>query len=412
MFVLSAIYTVWHMAIAPLNASGPYKMYFDKDIAKTFLAYGAIALGPHRLDVFGIHHNRTALAIPIILGLGVFLVAKLLKREWIVLLFPAWYLAVLTPLLPLRDHITDYYLTIPIIGLCMWGGWAVVDGWKAGVAGKVLAVVAAGVYIGVAIPVSIETVNWYHDVSMRLKTEILGLANLHRPQADKAIIVKNADPELFRAGLYNRPLRLFGFGQMYLVPEDEARLRDAQFFDDEHVFYITPQKARSLLAKNEAAVYEYSGEHVADITADYKSHMDEYWQQAKVYSNKIEVGDDSSADRLGPEWYRSEGTYRWSPKRATLRMDGPRNAGEKLYVHGFLPADALKAGPVTFQLSVDGIALAPKKVSDSDFYFTCDLPAELVGKPEVKVEIAVDRAYHPPHEGRELGAVFGTFEIH
>ena len=39
--------------------------------------------------------------------------------------------------------------------------------------------------------------------------------------------VKNADPELFRAGLYNRPLRLFGFGEMYLVPEDEVRLREA-----------------------------------------------------------------------------------------------------------------------------------------------------------------------------------------
>src|SRR5215831_7870323 len=32
MFALSAVYTVWHMAIAPMATGGPYKMYFDKDI--------------------------------------------------------------------------------------------------------------------------------------------------------------------------------------------------------------------------------------------------------------------------------------------------------------------------------------------------------------------------------------------
>jgi hypothetical protein len=414
MFALSAVYTVWHMAIAPMATGGPYKMYFDKDILKTFLAYGAMALGPHRLEVFDIHHGRTALTIPIILGLGVFLAVKLWKREWIVLLFPAWYLAVLSPLLPLRDHISDYYLTIPIIGLCMWGGWAVVDGWKAGIAGKALAVIAAGIYLGVSIPVANNSVKWFHDVSMRLKAEILGIAELHRPQASKTILIKNADPELFRAGLYHKPLRLFGFGPMFLVPEDEARLNDAQYFDDEHGFYIDLPKARMLLARNEAAVYEYSGERVRDITAEYKNSAENYWQKANVYSNKIDVGDDASADRLGPEWYRKEGNYRWSPKRASLRLNGPRNAGEKLTVNGYLPPDALKDGPVTFQIKVDGLELARQKVDKStpQFSFACDLPAALVGRPEVTIEIAVDRAYHPPHEARELGAVFGTFEIH
>jgi len=49
--------------------------------------------------------------------------------------------------------------------------------------------------------------------------------------------------------------------------------------------------------------------------------------------------------------------------------------------------------------------------ADDLFQFDFELPAELVGKPAIQVTLTVDRVFVPAGEQRELGAVFGTFEI-
>ena len=56
------------------------------------------------------------------------------------LLLPAWFLIALAPLLPLRDHMTDEYLTAPTLGLAIWAGWAMVSGWRANQLARVAAV--------------------------------------------------------------------------------------------------------------------------------------------------------------------------------------------------------------------------------------------------------------------------------
>jgi hypothetical protein len=398
MFLVSAAYSVFHLAVSPLSVTGPYKMYWDFQVFNTLLVYAIHALGPSQLTQLGIQHGRTALALPLFFGLGTFFLWKLCRREWIVVLFPAWFVIVLSPLLPLRDHVTDYYLTIPLIGLSMLAGWALVSAWDSGAVGRMTACALAAIYFCVSIPVAWASVHSYHDVSMRIKTQVLGVVALHQAQPGKVILLKNVDPEMFSAGILHHPFRLFGFPEVYVLPENKL--------DDARDFTISTAAAGELLAANRAAVYDLAGPQVKEITADYR-------REAGALASKVDVGEDSSAGQLGPEWYPKEGGFRWMPKRATVQLMGPERAGEKLYVNGYLPPNALASGPVTMNINVDAQKLPAAKIDRSNprFQFVFDLPESVVGKPMVEVGIELDRTFRPPNDKRDLGAVFGSFEI-
>jgi hypothetical protein len=64
-------------------------------------------------------------------------------------------------------------------------------------------------------------------------------------------------------------------------------------------------------------------------------------------------------------------------------------------------------------VKVDGENLHMAKIDKShpQFQFVFDLPASLTGKPVVEVEIELDKTFRPPNDKRDLGAVFGSFEI-
>ena len=52
------------------------------------------------------------------------------------LFFLWWFVALIGPVLPLRDHLTEYYVMLPLIGVCWLAGQAVVAGWRSGAAGR------------------------------------------------------------------------------------------------------------------------------------------------------------------------------------------------------------------------------------------------------------------------------------
>ena len=396
MFLVSAAYSVLHLLVAPLSATGPYKMYWDLGVFNTLAVYVIHSLGPSQLTQIGIQHGRTALAVPLFLGLISFLLWKLYRREWIVVLFPAWFVIVLAPLTPLRDHITDYYLTIPLIGISMWAGWALTSAWNSGMAGRIVASVLLAIYVCVSIPVARASVRSYHDVSLRIKTKVLGVAALAQP--DKAILLKGVDAEIFSAAIVHHAFRPFGFERTYLLTEDGLPGDD---FSGAREFGIDPAEAHTLLAANQAAAYDLSGPQVRDITVD-------YGKQAGELSKKVDVGDDASADQLGPTWYPKEGAFRWMPKQATVRLRGPRTSAEKLYVTGYLPANAVAS---MMTIRVDGASLPAARIGKSQFQLVFNLPASLTGKPVVEIEIELDKTFRPPGDKRDLGVVFGSFEI-
>src|SRR5258708_5044359 len=136
LFAISAGYTLLHIITAPLPAGGPYQLHWDSSIISTLGTYWQWALGPNVNQLQpSLFQDGLIAFVP--LGLLVFLVSKIRRREWIAAFLPAWFLIVLAPLLPLRDHMSPEYLTIPLLGLAMLGGWALASGWLHAMAARI-----------------------------------------------------------------------------------------------------------------------------------------------------------------------------------------------------------------------------------------------------------------------------------
>src|SRR5450755_840673 len=156
LFALSAAYIALHFAVAPLPATGPYKTHWDSSMISTLWTYWKLALGPSRLILFHIYPSpwRSSLTILLTLGLIGFLIWKIWQRQWLTVFSALWFVIVLSPLLSLRDHITDSYLTAPLLGLAMWGAWALVSAWRSALAERIVAVFLLMLYLCVSIPLT------------------------------------------------------------------------------------------------------------------------------------------------------------------------------------------------------------------------------------------------------------------
>jgi hypothetical protein len=133
LFAVSIGYAVAHNAAAPVQKTGDYAMHFTGAMFRTLGKYWTWSIGPTFLFTpFELPKWMLPAGIAIVsLGLLAFLARKLQHGARAAGFCLLWYLIALAPVLPLRDHQTEYYVFLPVIGLCWLGGWAVAEGWRA-----------------------------------------------------------------------------------------------------------------------------------------------------------------------------------------------------------------------------------------------------------------------------------------
>ena len=269
LFIPAAAYTVVHLVWAPLQTSGPYRMFWDSSVLATFWTYWKFALGPSRLIYAGVPPSlfRSGLAVSLMAGLVGFLIWTIYRRQWLTLFFASWFVIVLAPLLPLRDHITDCYLTIPNLGLAMWGGWALVSGWRGGMVSRVAAVVLMIVYLGVNIPIARISSQAFYDNSQHIRRLVYGVVELTATQPEKMTVLKGIHtPELFFDAIWNRPFRLFNRNEVFLLTEDGAEIIRAMEPEAVPRFFISEAAVRTAVQQNRAVLIDVGGDTVRDIT--------------------------------------------------------------------------------------------------------------------------------------------------
>lgn len=272
LFLISAAYTALHITAAALPSSGPYKMFWDGSMLSSFWTYWKFALGPNRLIYLGIYpsFSRSALTIVLMIGLLGFLFSKLRQREWLAAFFPAWFVIALSPLLPLRDHINESYLTIPLIGLAMWAGWGLVSGFQAGRLGRIASLVLLVVYLCVSVPVARVNVASFADRSHAIHKLMLGVVAVSRSQPGKLIFLKGVDEDIFWSAIYFKPFRLFGIDGVYLVPDAKPMIDAGPQLGNTEEFFLTPVKVREALDQGQALVCDVVGGLIRDITSEYR----------------------------------------------------------------------------------------------------------------------------------------------
>jgi hypothetical protein len=154
MFAVSAAYAAAHLLLAKPATVGPYAMHFDASIAGTLWAYWKLALAPVGSMAFTKLPRFLAGATVPVLTLAIlgFVAIRLRRRDWLPAVFLSWFVVLLVPVLPLRDHITPYILTLPLTGLAMLGAYAASAAWNGSGYQRVLGAATVVLYFSNTIP--------------------------------------------------------------------------------------------------------------------------------------------------------------------------------------------------------------------------------------------------------------------
>jgi hypothetical protein len=409
LFIPSLLFVAAHFAFVAEPADLHYKMYFGWSPFMMLWTYWAYALGALRnlQTDWRPFWLGLSVTIAISLALAFFAAIKLRRRDWLPLFLLGWFLVVISPVLPLRNHFTEYYVLVPAIGLAILGAWALVS---ARGSAAVIATVLAALYLAVSISDLHMTEKFFYNRSRRLKYIVFGLEALPKTETSKAILIDGVDNELFRSGISDDPFRLLGFSRVYLTPGSEAFINADPEFAGISRFVLSLDDTISLLTKHQALVFEPKGRDLRDVTAQYLARA----RLALERPEFVDVADPLYRDRLGPTWYRIERNFRWMPKTATVKIAGPQKLGQTLEVTGYCPAVVLSEGPLQVSFRGDGVEIGSASLNGPDKHFDLNLPlpSALVGRPTIEIEIEVG---HTTRVGggdpRTLGLVLQTFTI-
>ena len=407
LMALSAAFYKLHTSLAPTPASGPYHPIFDLSIFTTFAEYWKLVFIPP----YGFITPQSLLAWAFVasatLGLLVFLFTDLLstkppKRRNAAAFFACWFLIVLAPLLPFRDHITHYYLTIPLAGFAALAALAFARS-------KFIAVPLIAIYFAIQLPALQVGERWLLDRSISAKRLMLGIRQIHQWEPTKAILLTDVSPDLYGVSIADNPFRLIKGVRVYLAPETLKQLADlAPNLAPPANMVLAAAPTRHALLDGQLVVYSAAAATLLEVTQAYTAGV--LTAPSPDEPRRIQPGSAPLAYLLGPEWYPIEGAYRWMPARATLRIGGPLNTSQKLYISGFAAPESRRMQPLTLTVSAEGRPGTTAQIGPNEESFTRQfpLPPTAIGKPSIQIVLDVNHTFG---RDRQLGLVIETVEI-
>jgi hypothetical protein len=245
---------------------------------------------------------------------------------------------------------------------------------------------------------------WNHDVTIKVRDLVEGVAGARARHPGKAILLYGADSEQFWNAIRDKVFPLVGIYNVYLAPGSEKQIVQPASWGRVEDYELAPAVVSAALDHKDLEVYDVRGPILRNITTQYAADA----PHESELPLRVGAADTLTAWLLGPEWYSLETDHRWMPRRATLRMGAPKDPGKKLYLTGHSP-DIL--GPVEVTVTVDETALPPQTVHPGPFEAVFPLPDSVLGKPEMRVAVEVSRTFRPVGDPRDLGLSFGTFEV-
>lgn len=410
-FAASAAYAVLHLIFAPNHGTGPYTIHIDSAIPATIWTYWRRTFEPVNLRYLTPFSPvaGTAQMAACSLALIAFTIGQARRRQWLALALFAWYFIALGPVIPLRDHITDYYLTLPAMCIAMLGGYALARAWRAGMAAKIAGTLVAAAFLVQSLPVARRTADWYRNRSKTQEALVMGVARAHELHPDKVILLDNISDDLFWGAISQRPFLFLRIPDVYLTPGSEKRITPRPELDDVSNYVLPAGEARRGLQEDKIVVYRAGQGPLKNITHRYEVPE----EPSRSGPLRVDMADPLADAHLGPGWYGRESGFRWMPRSAGVTLPGPVSPGRRLYVTAICPTAQLKKGPLAMTVTVEGVRMAPVYFTKANVETTFDfaLPAQAAGKSEIGVTVEVSRTVQVGGDRRNLGLAFGRFEI-
>ncbi len=415
-FAAAVFYAIVHYRLWPYSSDDPsYVLHFRSGLFATLGAYWTSALGLAQLATFFPGIPAPVLrAGTLLLSLGVLGYAGYAwKRGNRIPVFGLiWFLVTLAPVLPLRDHVSSYYLTLPAIGLALAGASATSAALQSA-RKRPAAELALLLPLMYLVCGSVEArlgSTVIRDRSFQTRTLVLGAYRAHQLHPNQALVFANVDQLLFASAFLHNPFPLWDIPEVYIDPQSVARIGPHPNWPRLSEFALDGSRFRRALEEGQVAVYQIDGGRLRGRALTYLAQADQW---PRIESSRVDVGKILSAGYLGSSWYTPETGTRWMPGVASLKIAGPRSPEARLFLEGWCPPQQVASGPLRLDLAADGIPLKNVILLNAAgaFRASARLPAELVDRPLIEIVVAVNRTFRTPGDRRELGLVFGSFEV-
>jgi hypothetical protein len=272
LFCISIVYFVAHRIAVQFPRDGPYAVHIDGSIFGTLATYWEWSIVPETWKDLG-HSALSEHAIfwVVTAALAAFCARQLLKARHAVLFFASWFLIAVAPVLPLPGHRSDYYLTIPLIGVAMLAGWGVSQALESRWIWRLATVIPLAAYLGCMIPVTLIASRWWLDRSQAVRGLVLGVQAAEAAHPGKTIVLDGVTSDVYNISLADSAITFIGLKEVYLTPREGDIIHPVNDFGRLPHLVMEAGALRIALASGQALVYADAGDHLRNITG--------VWQQ-------------------------------------------------------------------------------------------------------------------------------------
>jgi hypothetical protein len=309
------------------------------------------------------------------------------------------WLMLLGPTLPLTSHISDYYLTAPLIGC------AVLISASRRLHKRAL-VPALALALAVEIPISRTYARAQVSRSRDIEALVRGVEQIARLHPRKTILLSGVGDDLFWSGVYDRPFSLVTNARVILTPETAATLTPYQALFHPEDYTVPAPVVRELLKQDAAVVYAVSNRRLIAATDVYKAAAAR--NSDTEVPGKILTGDPAYSPFLSHGWHNLEEGFRWMEGTATVQVGG---SGGAIWVRGFCrPEQIEETGRLTVQVDWNGTDLGFQVLRNCPAEFELAFPLRGVSPGAGTVRLRARPTLHLGTDPRELGLAVTSVE--
>lgn len=397
LFGPAVLFAIAHLfLIFKAKDASAYRMYFDASLLESISIYWEWMLGSLRLiqfdPAFGWMLTLSRWVVtPSVLG---FIAFKTWKKDWLPLFGLLMSAALLAPMLPLRDHRTDYYLASASMGLMMV--MALMPFRLPGWAGKAsLAVIA--LYAIPSFIIQQASIEWYLERTAPIRPLMRGLLHGIQTHPGKLILLEGISDDVYNSSLGDSALRLLPAGEIRLAPGNGP---------SGNPLTIQDSTIRTAFEKQTIIVYRFDNVRLKDVTRE--------WERGRALtlgvglSPEVLAGDLAFAPQFVSGWHSPEGANRWMTSRAVLRLGGPFQPGARLRLSGYATTEL---GQFELSFRAQGISFRSGPLNAGPIDLDLPLPEALRSQPVLLLELESSRSVKPPGDGRELSILLSKVSI-
>lgn len=415
---VSIAYAIAHSLWASKPATGVYARHWDLSIPSTYLKYWGSALAGGRI-LYEWHWPEPAWAWAACAIAAIAVPILFLRRrdpEFKAALFGAlWFSAVLAPILPLRDHFSDYYLASAFPGLALLLAALAVLAWRSGLPARAALIAILIAHLTLNAPLNREVTKWRRDRGQRIRVLVEGLERAIQLHPGHTLFLSGLDRDLFWSAFADKPFALFGTLQVYLLPGDERTIGDEPDLGSMAEYIAPPSLVARSLAAGNGSVYRFEETALRNVTRRVRISLPPEW--AASQPSFLDAGQPIWDQDLSQGWYPAEQNgIRWMKRSASLRLALPNHGKRELFLAGYCPPDQLSQ-PLVLTISLNHFPLGQISLDSRNPSFESAFPIPPGFQPElssppssppaVTIRLDASRLISIPNDPRELSLAFG-----